>query len=599
MRMFHRAVNAVSILIAAGLVVISAATSLRADFVPFNGSEVAPNIAIIRVSDRGVTVELEVFVGDMPVFADLLPIEWLPEDAQVAANGVDRLRRFANRGLSVRTAEGTRLPVQVTLIEPRQRIDRASPFAGQRDPLSGQVVPAPPEDPRVIYAELFYSFGELRPDKISISPPMKSGIPAAVIGTLIYDRDVPVTDFRFLSGPADLNVNWSDPWYSQFAQKNLNRRAQSVASSFLYIEPRELRHETLIRLRELAPWLGVEAPEGAVISPDEIDNLTTLAAAYLQKRNPVDIDGVSVNPKTATADILSFEPRGFQIAEANAPVPVNNAFVGVILSFPVSDIPDTATVHWDMFDEHITAVSTTSTDAASPFFGEVTPQTPIFQWRNHLLTYERPEVTSIPVAPEPVWISILFWLGLGLVGSGVVMAILRRQAFLRIGIGLALLGAICASVFSSRIGGLPWSAGRLPSQTEASAVFLSAIENLNIAALEVTPESRKRELGPVVTREAISPVANELERGLAIRVPGGSLARVTKIEEFKLEKVSELTDERGFSVLASWSVLAEAGHWGHAHTRYVTYRALADMVPQDGSWKLGGITVIEARTPDV
>ncbi len=64
------------------LFLVSVLTAV-ADFVPYNGSEVAPNIAIIKVEEQGVRVELEIFVEDLALFSDILPDDWLPDSAGV------------------------------------------------------------------------------------------------------------------------------------------------------------------------------------------------------------------------------------------------------------------------------------------------------------------------------------------------------------------------------------------------------------------------------------------------------------------------------------------------------------------------------------
>ena len=51
-----------------------------ADLSPLNGAAVAPNIAEIRVLEDRVEVSLEVYVGNLEVFQDLLPDDWFRGD---------------------------------------------------------------------------------------------------------------------------------------------------------------------------------------------------------------------------------------------------------------------------------------------------------------------------------------------------------------------------------------------------------------------------------------------------------------------------------------------------------------------------------------
>jgi hypothetical protein len=49
----------------------------RADWITLNGSQLAPNIAEIFVLDDHVRVQLEVYVGDLEKFVELVPDELL------------------------------------------------------------------------------------------------------------------------------------------------------------------------------------------------------------------------------------------------------------------------------------------------------------------------------------------------------------------------------------------------------------------------------------------------------------------------------------------------------------------------------------------
>lgn len=570
-----------------------------ADVVPYNGSEVAPNIALIQVTRDGVSIDLEIFVDDLPIFSDLLPDEWLPGDMSNGQDNGERLKRFERQGLSVIPGEGEPLSVEIRLIEPRMRKDRSSPLAGQRNPLTGQVVPSPPDDPRVLFVELFYPFQGQIPDILTIRPPMDGDSPATTIGMQVFDRGVPVTDFKFLSAAADLSIHRPDPWYSRFSATNLNRRAQDGTSTFLYIEPREVRSETLIRLQELAPWINETFEEGQILDPDRAAQLANTAAHVLADRNPVSIDGVTVKPQHSTAELLQLTARGIQIVEPGRVVPVNNAFVGVILSFASPDLPKHVTVNWDMFNAKISRVATISNDMAGPLLGEVTPEDPQFPWRNHLLKYERPSVVPIPVKGLQPLIQNLAWLSGFVCFAALLIVLFRKERGQKIA-GLAV-GIFAFSISVSLTGylpGLPWSANSLPEPVEAESVFGLTVANLNSAALETTPEGRKSELAAVVTSASINAVAAELERGLAIRVPGGSLARVTDVGDLKLEQITTTSKRGGFGALANWSVRAEAGHWGHSHKRSITFRALVELVPENGHWKLDGMTILEARDSD-
>ncbi len=582
----------------------SSALAVSADVVLTNGSEVAPNIAVLHVKEDGVYVDLEIYVEDIPFFADMLPIGWSsdfvggePEAEQDTNQGYAQAE---SRALSIVAGDERALNADIRKVEYRTRIDRASPLAGQRDPFSGQAVPSPPKDPRVLFAEVFFPFQNSVPKELTLVPPSRDGEPLATIGMQVFDREVPVTDFSFLSKPAELKIHWPDPWDSRFSAQSLNRKAQDGTSTFLYIEPREVRHETLIRLRELAPWIGEAFEVGQTLSPQHSALIVNQAASFLTSRNPVSIDGKLVQPSNTTAKLLELTSQGFQVVEPGKQVSVNNAFIGAILSFSSADLPDQVTVTWDMFDEEISRVATISNDIAGPFFGAVTPADPQFHWQNHLLKYERASVTQIPVEQQTRQNPAMTLISGMISAASLVFFLLCEGKVAKRVSCVAMIAAASATLaFSGYLQESPWSKPEPPELQVAEDILRSMVENLSTVTLEVSPATRKSELAQIVTAASLGDIATEVERGLVIRTPGGSLATVTDISALKVERVDPTLKPGGFSTLAKWTVKAQGGHWGHAHIRAVTFRVLAEVVPDSGQWKLDGLTVIEARDPNV
>ncbi len=581
----------------------SSAQAVSADVVLTNGSEVAPNIAVLHVKDDGVYVDLEIYVEDIPLFAEMLPIGWSSDfvggEPEAEQDTNQAYAQAESRALSIVGSGERALNADIRKVEYRTRIDRASPLAGQRDPFSGQIVPSPPKDPRVLFVELFFPFQNSVPKELTIVPPSRDGEPLVTIGMQVFDREVPVTDFSFLSKPAELKIHWPDPWDSRFSAESLNRKAQDGTSTFLYIEPREVRHETLIRLRELAPWIGETFEVGQTLSPQHSALIVNQAASILASRNPVSIDGKLVQPSNATAKLLELTSQGFQVVQPGKQVSVNNAFIGAILSFSSSDLPDQVTVTWDMFDEEISRVATISNDIAGPFFGAVTPADPQFHWQNHLLQYERASVTQIPVEQQTRQNPAMTLI------SGVISAaslgfflLCKGKVAKRVSCVTVIVAASATLAFSGYLLELPWNKPEPPEPQVAEDILRSMVDNLSTVTLEVSPAARKSELAHIVSEASLGDIATEVERGLAIRTPGGSLATVTDISELELERINPTLTPGGFSTLAKWTVKAQGGHWGHAHMRAVTFRVLAEVIPESGHWKLDGLTVIEARDPN-
>jgi len=247
-----------------------ASVETRADWINLSGAETAANIAEIYVLDDRVKLVLEVYVADLETFADLVPDELL-RSAEGRPSLQERMRAFADNTVQMVIETGAKLPARLDLVEPRERVDRKSPFAGMINPFTRQRVPEAPADKRVLYAEISYPF-EHKPETLTIVPPLdEEGRPTVSIGFIAYHKSVPVIDFRYLSGPARLNLDWADPWYSKFDNPNLKRHHKNALMSFLYVEPYEVRHEMLVRVKDMAAWMDLGLRGETHIEVDELD----------------------------------------------------------------------------------------------------------------------------------------------------------------------------------------------------------------------------------------------------------------------------------------------------------------------------------------
>jgi hypothetical protein len=85
----------------------------------------------------------------------------------------------------------------------------------------------------------------------------------------------------------------------------------------------------------------------------------------------------------------------------------------------------------------------------------------------------------------------------------------------------------------------------------------------------------------------------ETRRGLVLANQGGARAKVKQIELVELAAVPGA--EAGFRATATWNVAGSVGHWGHVHQRRNQYRAVLDVAPGDGVWKLVDLEILEEQ----
>ena len=591
---------------AAGLAVLAwsaLCAPAQADWINLTGAESAPNVAEITVLDDRVRVELEIFVGDITIFADLIPGHWYKGDRTPKDSDEIRLRRFAETGLRV-AADGTALPMRLVAIERRLRKERYAPFAGMINPATRRKVPGPPADKRVVHATLDYPFAE-KPKSVTLRPPVDAdGQTRATIGFIAYHKVVPVIDFRYLAKQATLNLDWQDPWYSAFDNPNLKRHHKDALMSFLYIEPYEVRHELLVRVNDLKSMIDFKLRDPLFIDADEAAAVKRQVADFLTTRNPVRIDSAPAKPALDRIDFVTASLQGISIVDNPARMETAAAMLGVIFAFATPGIPKEVTVDWQLFSDRVQKVPTIATDPAGPLAGFVTPEDSRHIWTNYLKNYRLPQVVETRAAPPAARADFLIISG--------ILVVLALPAFLfsrRPGLPVARQTLTYLSICLC-VGGLGLAAwemirgtGRLgpaiPVTAEAQKpVVVSLLRNI-YRAFDFKEE------GQVYDRLAASAVGDLLtdiylqsRQSLAIRRAGGAQARVEEVEVLELKPVASENPD-GFSVDAQWTAAGKVGHWGHIHRRKNLYSARLDIGAIEGSWKITGLDIRDERRIDL
>ncbi|MEE8512250.1 MAG: hypothetical protein V3S36_06380 [Acidiferrobacterales bacterium] len=580
------------------ILVLLATSPSHADWINLSGAETSRNIIEVYVEENRVRLVLEVYVGDLEVFEDLVPDSFLKRKNPSRASLAERIRRFSSQTLRVVTETGEALPATLLKVDPRLRKDRYSPFAGMVNPITRRRVAKPPADKRVLYAELSYDFGGMRPKTLTLVPPLdKNGRARVTIGFIVYHKSVPVIDFRYLGAPAKLSLNWDDPWYSKFDNPNLKRHHKDALMSFLYIEPREVRHEVLVRVRDLQDWTDLGLKGGAMIRTGEQAPLKKRVQAFFEAHNPLRIDGKPYKPASSQVAFLNISLRGLQLVEEDKPLDLSTAIMGVILSYPVKHLPKNVSVKWELFNPRIDRIPTTATDPVGPLKSYIDRENPTIVWKNFLRKYVEPKVApvemdaghsfGVPIA------SLILVLG-ALIAIGLVV---RPRYFSRYAWAGASLICVVGAVLLIRATVVevsnPFSGP--PAEAAAARIITAVLDNVHTAYLERTEPELTQALSVVVAEGGFTDIKAELNRALAINVAGGGIARVNKIEGLVVKDVAAIDGRSGFRSVVEWLALARAGHWGHSHRRRIRFRALMELQEIEGAWKLAGLTIVDAR----
>ena len=579
------------------LILLSSAS--HADWINLSGAENARNIAEIYVEKDRVRILMEIFVDDLTVFAELIPESFFSEPLPGRPGLAKRQQIFAERVLQVVTDQGEKLHVNFALVEPRIRVKRPSPFAGKISPFTRQIIPGPPADKRVLYAELIYPFEE-KPKSLTFIPPQDdNGLPKTSIGFICNHQGVTVVDFRILSKGSTLQLDWDDPWYSEFDKKPLRRKIGTGMRTFLYIEPFEVRNEILVRVKDMMNWIDFDLRGDKTIEEDEFNRVREQIGQFFMERENVRIDGRRLKPILDRTAFVESSLQRSRFIETPEQVPLNSAMVGVIVTYLTDGIPQEVTTTWDLFSERVQKVTARMTDPAGPFPYDLTPDDNVLKWNNYLKTYTIPTVQKINVADQhrgvPVPMGSVVCIALLLpAGLGVLRLKHRGGAVkpLMVMMGLLLLGAlVLAPVFQ-----VPFGGGARASQfsSEDGRVVLDSLLKNVYRAFDFREEADVYDkLAICVSGDLLADLYLQQRRSLVVEQAGGAQAQVKEVAIEDVVVGKSTKHDGALDLQAQWTALGQVGHWGHVHSRRNRYDAIVTIKSMAGAWKIIDLELIE------
>jgi hypothetical protein len=537
----------------------------------------ANTIAEFFVDESGVRVELEVGMGDIAAFRNLLPDAIYEGMDYPPRPYAERLAEFFARDMII-AGDETLLPGQLLSIGPRTRI--------VRDQVTGEELPVVEEEAEtVVAAELFYPFASGRPDSLAFSPPQQFGM--ANVGFVVYHNTVAVNDFRYLSRGMVLNLDWDDPWYSAFRNRSIRRSYFAPMSGFLYIEPFEVRKEVIVRPKDIQRWVDIGLEGATVIKADQRGLVLEKIAAFLSDKQPVSINDKPVSPILDRVNFLNRTLKSSMVVEPGVDINIESAVVGVIFVYPTPSLPTSATMTWDMFDDRVQMVPASSVDEAGPLPTFLEPDYAVLEWQNFLKNPTVPGLVAL-AAPPPaaaLWLYKLRWWA---VAAALLLSTLwarRRKPSLALAatMSLVLTGA-------SLVMGRPLA----PPDAATETVVKDLLRNV-YQAFDYREESDVYDtLERSVSGELLTDIYLQTRRSLELANQGGARAKVKAVELEAIE-FYEADEPNAFRADATWNVHGSVGHWGHVHTRSNQYQAELLIQAVDGRWKLIDMNVLQEQ----
>lgn len=566
--------------------IVLVSQSARADYINLIQADQCESIIEIYIEDGRIRVTFEIGERDYPYFHQVIPGRYL-EGGFADSDREQLFRDFQQRGFRI-VADGRLLEGDVGRIERVDRVYRSSLYTGRVDTLNTTI------SPFVVFVEIVYAI-EGRPDRISFLPPMDSGdvVTLANIGFVAYHKNIPVNDIRYMSQKINLNLDWNDPWYSRFDNRNLTRHHRSSLMSYLYVEPYEVRHEIVVRIKDLDEWMEMPWSLDDYIQVKEQDSLKAAVASFLASRNHVRVDGELVAPIIDRVHFIQVRLAGIQVLEVPEPQPYSSAIIGVILAYPTGGIPDEVTIDWDMFSETIQTVPTISTDPAGPMPYNLTPDDSVLVWTNFLKTYQLPTISEVLITNMTVRIPFF----------SIVILIILVLLFRRSGWQVrSLLSArkslvmtlVVVAVLSLPIGyrlEIPFVKKRSFSSPEAEVLLSSLLKN-TYRAFDFREESDIYDKLAVSSEgELLATIYLQTRKSMEIENQGGAQAKIKMVTLLAVKEVDASSE--GVAYRCQWQVDGTVGHWGHIHNRSNRYDAILGVRPVEGVWKLYEMDIID------
>jgi hypothetical protein len=555
-------------LLAAFLIVQIAA----ADAIVVTRAMTATTIAEIYVARDGIRVELEIGVPDLKAFHNILPDELRARLGLDAAPLDERLSRFFSEDWVLK-ADGKTLGWKIEGIEGRRRI--------RRDEITGESIGESEET--VVFLVVRYPFKE-QPKTLSIKAPSGEGGALASVGFLVYHEGLPVNDFRYLGREETVDLDWDDPWFSKFRNRNLSRTYSSPIQAFLYVDHFEVRKEIIVRPKDLQRWvdLGLEGRE--TIPAGEQAELKRKVAEFLASRNPVTIDGKAAKGELDRIHFVRRTLRTTGVIDPPEDLSTISATLGVIFVYPVESLPQKATMRWELFGERVEKIPTVATDEAGGLPSYVTRDDPELVWQNFLTNPSRPSLVDI--APPPAGGPALPVASIAVSLFAFLALLLKRRVLFAIGIVAAI--ALWPLVQFPLTG--PGELGDEPAREVLSGLLKNVYRAFDFRGEGAIYDTLERSAsGDLLTR-----IYLETRRALELQNQGGARAKVKEVEILNAETAS-LEEGVGFRSRCTWNVAGSVGHWGHIHQRRNQYEAEFQVRPVDGVWKITGLELLSER----
>jgi hypothetical protein len=375
------------------------------------------------------------------------------------------------------------------------------------------------------------------------------------------------------------------------SRRMAQQTSQAPVQSFLAVEAFEVRHEVLVRLRDVAE--DVELTGIGTLDIEEQSNVKDRLQAMVLPLATVAIDGQEANPIVDRVDFLTVGTQGVLPRLEPVPEVIAEAFIGITLAYLTPRTPEKVTLRWESFEGAMSEIPATVSDPEFSQTQTLTPEAPILEWQNNLSEDPIPVVNAVTIEPFEIPIPLLalpLWIFsmVLLVSAATGAQPATRFALARVALAIGLVIAPMVEMAFA----LPSSFGATPSTGEARRILAGVLPNV-YRAFEFREESDAYDrLAVSVTGDTLSEIYLEHRRSLEMEERGGARARVETVEVPEVRRVAAV-EGGGFVADGVWVVGGTVTHFGHRHFRQNRYDAQVTLAPVEGTWKIHTIELFD------
>lgn len=393
--------------------------------------------------------------------------------------------------------------------------------------------------------------------------------------------------------------------FEQLRQETLGITSFGETYVFLYLEPQEIRVETLLPLATLARSLEQPIPFERLLELSDQQALRPgierLFSQQVVCQQQTATGWQTLVPQIDSINYFGVTSRDFSLRRSPEAVHPVNARVGVIMRFPLPEGSKRGQLQWNLFNQYLYQVNlavltsdTTERALLQQAEGENT-----FDWQidepapaestgvDSVLTEQRSNRLQVELPRGAIWWKPAIALGLlGVMASCVVWQFGRRSPERsHRKHRLLIAGALGLAVLCGLWG---WASQQLTTplmaEEEAPDVSRLVLEEIYAAFNRRDEQEIFSHLEQVVDGKLLRDLYLEIRQSMTIEEQGGSLARagqVTLQDCYPTDALPRFPEERFAQTLTCrWEVPGKIEHWGHIHRRTTGYLARLTFAPR-------------------